>query len=476
VRVPDDTIVLAAPPPLDPIADVAAAVAEALRFPLTGPPLETVATRGGRATIVVEAPSLPLPRSIADPRQRALAAVLDELSRVGIPADRRTVLVAGGLDRRAGRRELEELLPPDRARDFRGSVAVHDAEGDDLLPLGTRRIAPALLEADLVVVVTAAESGDHGGPAALAAACDTASARRPLSPSLLELSISPGWRQTIEIERELASRVPVVGVSLVLDHPRPRGRLRGWPWHGETVERVGDSMLRRLHGLLPAAARVAALRSVEWRSNVVAALAGPPSVAHAEALVRGVALRATKLEHQLDVVVVPVAWEAAHPTGSAPHAIAAAHLALGVCLRLWRQRSPLAPGGAVVLLHDLRPSFSHAEEPYAALYEGLRDPEPEHLRTAESAARTRRAIDAYRAGRAPHPLRPFVDWEATAPVRRLAGRVLAGGCRDAVAARRLGFVPSHSAQAAIEMALGSAGPRARVGVLLAPPYPPIVVG
>jgi hypothetical protein len=54
--------------------------------------------------------------------------------------------------------------------------------------------------------------------------------------------------------------------------------------------------------------------------------------------------------------------------------------------------------------------------------------------------------------------------------------MLAGGCRDAVAARRLGFIPSHSARAAIEMALGTAGADARVGVLLAPPYPPLVVG
>ena len=71
---------------------------------------------------------------------------------------------------------------------------------------------------------------------------------------------------------------------------------------------------------------------------------------------------------------------------------------------------------------------------------------------------------------------PFADWAACAPVLAHAGRVIVGGCRDAVAARRLGFVPSHSPQAALEMAAGVAGEGGRLGVLLAPPYPPIVVG
>ena len=50
------------------------------------------------------------------------------------------------------------------------------------------------------------------------------------------------------------------------------------------------------------------------------------------------------------------------------------------------------------------------------------------------------------------------------------------GSRDAQAARALGFVPSHSIASALEVAHGVAGGRARVGVLLAPPYAPLLVG
>ena len=56
LTLPDDAALLAAPPPLDPIVDVQAAVAEALRYPLSGPLLRGVAPSGGRATVVVQPP------------------------------------------------------------------------------------------------------------------------------------------------------------------------------------------------------------------------------------------------------------------------------------------------------------------------------------------------------------------------------------------------------------------------------------
>ena len=56
VNVPEDTLVLRPPLPQEAIADVGAAVRDSLRFPLSGPPLEALATRGGTATLVVEPP------------------------------------------------------------------------------------------------------------------------------------------------------------------------------------------------------------------------------------------------------------------------------------------------------------------------------------------------------------------------------------------------------------------------------------
>src|SRR5487761_1444422 len=101
---PDDAIVLRPPAPGAGIADVGAAVRDALRFPL-----EALVRRRGRATIVIEPPALPIPGSAADPRQLAIGAVIGALERLGIPSGYQTILVACGLARRTTQRELEAL-------------------------------------------------------------------------------------------------------------------------------------------------------------------------------------------------------------------------------------------------------------------------------------------------------------------------------------------------------------------------------
>jgi hypothetical protein len=73
-------------------------------------------------------------------------------------------------------------------------------------------------------------------------------------------------------------------------------------------------------------------------------------------------------------------------------------------------------------------------------------------------------------------LLPHADWAGCQPALLQLGRVIVAGSRDAIAARALGFVPSHSIASALEMTRGVAGGRARVGVLLAPPYAPLLVG
>ena len=250
IDVPEGGVVLRPPPPGEPIADVGAAVRDALRFPLEGDPLEALATRGGRATIVVEPPALPLPGAAVDPRQDAIAATVGELVRAGVPMERQTILVAAGLARRPGHRQLEDLVSPEFARRFHGRVEIHDAEDPSLLALAEAggvhvRVAPALVEADVVVTVTAAESVLHGGPAVLLAAADARAVRAAEAASLVETASSPGWHLAVSIERALASRVPVMGVSLTLNLPRLGGALRGYPYEHDATERISRSTLRR---------------------------------------------------------------------------------------------------------------------------------------------------------------------------------------------------------------------------------------
>ncbi len=483
VNAPEDALVLRPPPPVETVAEVGAAVRDAVRFPLAGEPLETLVRSGGTATIVVDHPSLPIPTALVDPRQEALFAVVDELERLGVPSQRQTLLVAGGLERRAGRRERERLGTPELARRFHGRVETHDVEDPALVEIGDidgipLKVNPALVETDLVVTLTAAETVLHGGPAALLAAGGAEALREAAGPSLLEASASRGWDLSLVFERALSERVALFGISLVLDHPRFGGALRGFPHDRGVAERLVRSPLATAFRALPSFARRQILRSVPVELKVAAAYAGRPSVAHAEAVLRAVEARSVPLEGKLDAICIGIGPSSSHLPREQANPLLAAHLGLGIVLRLWRNDFPVVEGGTAILVHPFSRRFGHGtQRPYrtffAAARDGLDRDRLEHA--ADAVARDREALAHYREGRSAHPLLPFADWDACVPAVERLGAVLVAGCRDAAAARRLGFVPTHGVGAALDMARGRAGRPPRIGFILAPPYFPLEV-
>jgi hypothetical protein len=480
----DATVVAPPPPPGEAIADVGAAVRDALRFPLAGGPLEALVPRRGRVTILVEAPALPIPGAARDPRQAAVAAASDELERIGVPTDRQTILVAAGLGRRPGRRVVESLVTPEFALRFRGEVVVHDAEDPELVDLGAfgdvpLRISRTLAEADTVVTVGAAETVLHGGPASLLAASGAETMRAASADSLLETHSAPGWELALELERLLGRRVPLIGASLTLDLPRLAGTFRGYPYEPAAVARIARSRLARGMRVLPGRLRTRILAALPLELRASAAFGGPPSVAHAEALVRSVDTESAPLGEPLDAVCIGIPPTTLTLPRERPNPLAAAALGLGYALRLWRDAFPVRDGGTAILVSPFRRRFSHpTQQPYRAFFQAARTGrEPATLAEAErQAASDPRAIQVYRVGRTCHPRLPFADWDACRPALDRLGAVLVAGCRDASAARLLGFVPTHGISAALEMARGLGGDGYRVGFLLCPPYFPVKVG
>ena len=477
--VADGDIVLRPPPAREALEDIPAAVTSALAFPLAGEPLERLVTRGGSATLVIEQPSLPIPAAAVGPRHIAIAAVADELERLGVA--KVTILVAGGLLRRTSPREIGLLVTPEFRRRFKGRVTVHDAEAEDLVELGragnvSLRVNPALVETDLVVTVTAAETVLHGGPAALLAAGGRESLRGAGALSLLETSASQGWRLAVETERLLAQRVPVTGVSLVLNIPRIAGPFAGYPHDQEAIDRILRSRVRRVFQLAPGRVRQRILERLPRELTAAAAYGGTPSVAHAEALLRGTVFRGAELAEPVDVLVIGIPPTTPFMPRERPNPISAAYLGLGLALRLWRNMPPIRAGGTAILVHPFSRRFARpTQAPYRVLFYDQRSARDiGAMRLAERAAvEDHQAIDDYRAGRACHPLQPFVEWSACDAASHRLGAVLIAGCRDATAARQLGFVPTHSLGAALDIARGSGAQR--IGYLLSPPYFPLVV-
>jgi hypothetical protein len=471
-------VVLRPPRPPAPLSDVPAATREALAFPLAGRPLTELVTRGGSATIVIEQPVLPIPGAQSDPRHTAIAAVADELERLGVR--NATILVAGGLLRRTTPREIGSLVTPEFRRRFRGRVIVHDVEAEDLVDLGDSddvwlKVNPALVETDLVVTVTAAETVLHGGPAALLAATGRESLIAAEATSLLEPSTSRGWLLAREVERRLLARVPVTGVSLVLDTPRLTGPIAGYPFDQAAIERLVGSRLRRLFQRAPGAVRMHGLERLPRTISTAAVFGGTPSVAHAEALLRGTLFKGVELLEALDAIVIGVPPTTPFLPRERPNPVSAAYLALGLALRLWRNAPPVAADGTVIIAHPLPRRFPRpTQTPYRALFFGPQTAEDgDGMHAAEQqAARDERLLADYRAGRSSHPLQPFAEWRACTTTKARVGTVLVAGCRDAQTARQLGLVGVQSLGAALTMAHGRGAER--IGYLLSPPYFPLV--
>jgi hypothetical protein len=270
--------------------------------------------------------------------------------------------------------------------------------------------------------------------------------------------------------------VAVTGVSLVLNTPRIAGPFTGYPQDQEAIERILDSRLRRLFQVAPARVRQRILEGLPRELTAAAAYGGTPSVAHAEALLRGTVFRGAELAEPVDALVIGIPPTTPFMPRERPNPISAAYLGLGLALRLWRNASPINAGGTAILVHPFPRRFARpTQDPYRALFYDQRSARDiGAMRDAERAAvEDTRAIADYRAGRACHPLQPFVEWSACDATSHRLGAVLIAGCRDATAARQLGFVPTHSLAAALEIARGSGAQR--LGYLLSPPYFPVVV-
>jgi lactate racemase-like protein len=481
---PDNAVVLMPPEPLpQAITDVGAAVRDSLRFPLSGPPLAGIVRRGGRATIVADVPALPLPSAPVDARRAAIGAAVQELRNLGVPDERQTILVTAGLGRRPGRRELDRLFAPAFARAFYGKVVVHDVEDPSLVEVWTHdrplRLSRELVETDVVVSVTAAETVVHGGPGALLSCGGAEALREAGAGSLLEPAGSAAWSGALAVEQALGRHVALFGISLALDQPRIAETAFGYPYDPRAAERIAASRLARLFQVLPGFVRLRVIRSLPTAITAAGVFAGPPSVAHAEALLRSIDLRAIELDAPLDAICIGIPRTTPYLPRERPNPLLAAYLGLGLALRLWREAPPVVEGGTAILLHRFHRRFSHpTQQPYRAFFNATRGGlDPALVEEAEQAAAADpHAVDQYRAGRACHPVLPFGDWAVVRAQTERLKTVIVGGCRDAAGARQLGFVPARSAAAALSLALGDRDGSARVGFLLAPPYSPIRVG
>ena len=445
-----------------PIEAVGAAVRDALRFPLAGPAARALVParrRGSRSSSSRRRSRSRRPRRTRGSRRRRRRP--SELERLGVPdrapdaARRRRAWPA-----RPARRDLERLgsSPGLRAR-FHGSVAVHDAEDPDLVEVGSHggvplRVIRALVETDAVVTRERRRDRAPRRPGDAARRRGRRDAPRGRdAESLLETGTwRPGWDLALALERRCSSRVPADRRVARARPAAPRRRARAAT--PTTRRRSSGSPARASPGVRGSCPRGRARPRSSARSRceltAAAAFAGPPSVAHAEALAaqRRDALGGARRAARRDLHRRP-ADDAVPAARAAEPAAGRDYLGLGLALRLWRDRFPVArrrDGDPASTRFSRR--FAHpTQQPYRTVLPGAAH------RPRDARATRRAERDAAADPRAIRRLPRGTDLPPAAAVRRLGrvprprssrlGAVVVAGCRDAVAARQLGFVPTH---------------------------------
>ncbi len=245
----------------------------------------------------------------------------------------------------------------------------------------------------------------------------------------------------------------------------------------------GSASLRRvlaqLFRLLPGFVRLRIIRALPEAITAAGVFAGPPSVAHAEALLRSIDLRAIELDAPLDAICVGI--PARRRTFRASGRILCWPPTSGWVLRSAYGASPRPSSKAAPRFCSTASTAASRIRRNSRTGRSSTPPGAGSIRrSSPRRSRPRRPTltrsTRYRAGRACHPLLPYADWSVVRQQTDRLGTVIVGGCRDAAGARHFGFVPARSAGTALSLALGLSEGRARIGFLLAPPYCPLRVG
>ena len=198
-------------------------------FPALGRPLDEAGRAGRPRDVVVEPPALPVPGAQVDPRQVALATVLDELDRLGIP-DERHAPRCGRARRRARKAGARAAPAPAPGATFRGGSSSMTPPRPTSRPSRTRFGSTRASSAP-----TSSSWSRRPRPSSTAAPVRSRRLRRATVRRAARRARSsrhsgePAWELALAVERAVAARVGLLGVSLVLDHPRLTGRFRGYP-------------------------------------------------------------------------------------------------------------------------------------------------------------------------------------------------------------------------------------------------------
>jgi nickel-dependent lactate racemase len=404
---------------LEPVADQAAAVREALAQPLGLPRIGELVRPGARVLIAFDDPTVP---SFGPVRGLAIEAVLEELAAAGVPEEHVQLVCANALHRKWTRDELARVIGGDLVQRFGERLSCHDAEDrDNLVHLGTTAsgydvdIHKGVVDSDLTVYVNAqCHMGFGGGWKSVAVGLSTwRSIRWTHTPDGMSMSVHKNKMHEVFneqgefLERALGKRI--FKIETILADATKIGRI----WAGGERE-----------------TRAAALEVLEQRH--------PP--------------RRSAAAEPADVVIYGIPAWSPYATFAKMNPILTL-ISSGMGYLGGYIEALGKPGCSVIVTTPCPEEWDDDHHPaYREVWDRVlpetHDPYEITDRFGEEFATRADYIDRYRNGVAFHPVHAIL---ATHPLKRLrhAARVFVAGAQDAKVAEHVGFTSVPSVEDAI---------------------------
>jgi hypothetical protein len=473
-RLPVGSRIVYPPPPLKGLADVEAAIADALDSPLGMDPLDALLRPGMRLTIAFDDISLPLPpMRTPDIRQRVIEQVLERAYRAGVDDIHLIAALAvhrrmtpAELRRAVGPRVFEEFFP-DRlynhdAEDPAGVVRLDDTAHGEVVEL-SRRAA----ESDLLVYVNINMVTMDGGHKSVAVGLGTYASLRAhhtvhslrhsrsfMDPAASELHHSAARQGEI-----VEAAVPVFHIETTLNNDMFGDPLRflGRPEARWTAreQALFAALKRSTDGMSPKLRRAAFHRTASPYA-VTGVTAGAVEPVHAVSLERCAAQQAVRVRGQADVVTAGLPYVGPYNVNSIMNPVLVMCLGLGYFFNLYRGVPLVREGGVMIFTHPVRREFHPVHHPsYIDFFEEVlaetTDPAEIERRFERAYAEDEWYRHLYRTSYAYHGVHPFYMWYWGAhALEHLGDVVFVGGDPDAC--RRMGFRRADTLRDALEMA------------------------
>ena len=480
VDLPIGSRVIYAKPPMEPLADVKAAIRYAVNHPENSEPLFAKLRPGMKVTIAIDDLSMPLPpMETPDVRQQMLEVVLDQLADYAVTDIE--LVVATAFHRPMTEKEIRRMVGskifneywPDRLYN-------HDAE----LPEGLSYLGKTEDGLDVEINARAAKSDlliylnltfvpmnggfksvgtglagyktlkEHHNPYAIR------KTKSYMDPNFSDPKASDLASKMESIGRFINSKIDVFHIESTINN-----RMFGKPL--DFLAKCEDDLTpleeKALKGLvktlkfLPQPARQAIFEKVPAPYGVIAVYAGETEAVHNLILEKCFQQLAVPVEGQSDIVIYPIPYISPYNVGAFLNPLLVSVMAEGYLHNLHRGVPLLKKGGTIIITHPCTDKFDREQhlayvEFFHKLLPQTRDAVELHKRFEKTFSRNPAYIQMYRSGKAYHPVHPFYMWYWGENGRQHRGRVIVVGADNEYIPEILGYETAATMSDALRMA------------------------